>query len=68
MLKLGVAERCSLCGIAPERQGRPLPLEVDHADGNRRNHRIENLRLLCPNCHAITDTWCRGDRRKREPR
>ncbi|MFE7773143.1 HNH endonuclease [Streptomyces sp. NPDC057445] len=57
---LGVSERCALCGIEPIWQGQPLPLEVDHIDSNWRNNRVENLRLLCPNCHAITSTWCRG--------
>ncbi|MEV6670773.1 HNH endonuclease [Streptomyces sp. NPDC051162] len=38
---------------------------MDHIDGNRRNNRIENLRPLCPNCHAITSTWCRGGSHRR---
>jgi hypothetical protein len=53
----GVDERCALCGIDGVWLGEPLPLEVDHIDGDWRNNRIENLRLLCPNCHSTTDSY-----------
>jgi hypothetical protein len=57
LLREGVkAHRCERCGLA-EWLGRPIPLELDHVDGDRRNNRLENLRLLCPNCHALTDTY-----------
>lgn len=53
--------RCDLCGI--ERwQGRPAPLQLDHVNGTRTDNRLENLRILCPNCHAQTDTWCSKNR------
>ncbi|MFD8823845.1 HNH endonuclease signature motif containing protein [Streptomyces sp. NPDC059605] len=61
---IGVPERCAECGIPPYWQGKPLTLEIDHVNGDWSDDRAENLRLLCPNCHAVTDTWCRGGRRR----
>lgn len=53
-------EECSACGIGPEWNGKKLTLQLDHIDGNRRNNLLVNLRILCPNCHSQTDTFCRG--------
>ncbi|MFI9027404.1 HNH endonuclease [Streptomyces sp. NPDC053560] len=63
--QIGVAELCVRCGTSPSWHGRPMTLEVDHISGDRSDDRAENLRLLCPNCHAITSTWCRGGARRR---
>jgi hypothetical protein len=51
-----ISNNCSQCGIN-QWLGKPLVLELDHIDGNRNNHKLENLRLLCPNCHSQTNTF-----------
>ena len=49
--------KCEKCGIT-EWNGKNLNMQLDHIDGNPHNHKLENLRLLCPNCHAQTETYC----------
>ena len=47
---------CSECGIS-EWNGRKLALHLDHINGKNGDHRLENLRFLCPNCHSQTETY-----------
>ena len=44
--------------------GEPIPLELHHLNGERTDHRIDNLQLLCPNCHALTDTYRAKNKQK----
>lgn len=54
---------CNECGVIDYWNFKPLVLQLDHINGNNRDHRIENLRILCPNCHSQTDSFCRGHKR-----
>lgn len=57
LLKIGLLKnQCSSCSIM-DWNGKVLNMELDHIDGDRTNHRLENLRMLCPNCHAQTETY-----------
>lgn len=58
MLEREVPYVCACCGMAPEWQGRPLRLHIDHVNGDWLDNRLENLRFVCPNCHSQTDTYC----------
>ncbi|MFH8437615.1 HNH endonuclease [Streptomyces sp. NPDC085942] len=62
LVRRGVEDKCAECGNTGEWLGQPLRLEVDHVNGDWWDNRPENLRFLCPNCHAATDTY-RGRKR-----
>ena len=48
--------KCESCGLT-EWLNEPIPLELHHIDGNHMNNVLENYELLCPNCHAKTDSY-----------
>jgi hypothetical protein len=58
LLKEGIFNnKCSCCGIS-EWNNKEITMHLDHIDGDSSNHKKDNLRMLCPNCHSQTDTWC----------
>lgn len=58
-------EACERCGLG-EWRGEPLSLALHHINGDRLDNRLDNLELLCPNCHSLTDTYSgrNGHRRR----
>ena len=62
LLKEGIKEhRCEKCGNT-EWLGKPIPLELHHINGDNTDNRLENLQMLCPNCHSLTDNYCSKNR------
>lgn len=67
LIREGVLEnRCVKCGVEREWMGEPLVLILDHINGKSRDHRRDNLRLLCPNCNSQTSTFS-GRNKARKP-
>lgn len=55
-------EKCQSCGLGNVWNDKPIVLQLDHVNGVKTDNRLDNLRLLCPNCHSQTETW--GNRKR----
>jgi Zn finger protein HypA/HybF involved in hydrogenase expression len=57
LFRLGLKQnRCERCGLE-EWRGEPLSMALHHVNGDGRDNRLENLELLCPNCHSQTENF-----------
>ena len=61
-------EKCMLCGWNKKNEFTDsIPIELEHIDGDFTNNKIDNLKLLCPNCHSLTSTY-KGANKNGRPR
>ena len=57
LFKEGIKKnKCEICNL-DKWNNKPLTCQLDHIDGNSKNHKLENLRIICPNCHSQTETY-----------
>lgn len=56
--------KCECCGIS-EWNGKKISLDLDHINGDSSDHSLDNLRLMCPNCHSQTDTYKSKNRKNK---
>ena len=64
LLEIGRSGNCEICGLKPVWYGKALRMQVDHIDGDNTNNVVDNLRIVCPNCHTQTDNYCMSGRGK----
>lgn len=58
LIEFGLKEnKCEICGSIQWLE-QPIPLQIHHINGINNDNRVENLQILCPNCHALTDNYC----------
>jgi hypothetical protein len=60
-----IENKCDVCGQLPEWNNTVLIMVLDHINGDNKDHRIENLRLLCPNCNSQQNTFCGKNNKKK---
>lgn len=63
-----LSDECAKCGIGSEWQGESLTLHLDHINGDNSDNRVENLRILCPNCHSQTNTFAGRNKKSKPPK
>ncbi len=57
LFKAGLKKpKCEECGWAEQSEDGRVPIEIDHINGDHSDNRLENLRILCPNCHSLKPT------------
>jgi hypothetical protein len=59
-----LANECSLCGLKDRWKGKPIVMILDHINGENNDNRIENLRIVCPNCNSQLETHCGKNKKK----
>lgn len=59
--------KCEMCGQDENWNGNRMSLILDHINGIHNDNRLENLRIVCPNCNATLDTHCGKNNKKRKP-
>lgn len=69
LIKENILEyKCEICGNEGVWNGQPMTLQLDHINGINNDHRLENIRFLCPNCHSQTDTFSGRNSSNKNPK
>lgn len=65
LLRKGIKEyKCECCNNS-EWNGKKIPLELHHIDGDNKNNMLDNIQILCPNCHAQTESYCKPNKEQK---